>query len=86
MLTDYSGYLNIIPCVTDLNNIKGFKLLSLNVCSLIPKINVIRSDLHSVNYHILCLNETWLKPTINDSLINIEGCNHLLVDRRVRKC
>lgn len=84
MVNDYQGHQNKILSVKELNNIKGFKMLSLNIRSLLPKVNMLRVDLHDVNFHALCLNETWLKPIVNDNLINLTGYNHVRADRRVR--
>lgn len=73
-----------ISYIRDSNDIKGFKLIPLNVRSLLPKVNLLRADLHDVSFHVLCINETWLKPNVSDNLIKLEGYNLIRVDRKVR--
>lgn len=42
-----------------LNNFKGFKVLALNIRSLLPKIDILRLELLDVKFDALILNETW---------------------------
>lgn len=46
--------------VSDIANIKGLLLLSLNVRSLLPKINCLRIDFSCVKFDFFALCETWL--------------------------
>lgn len=62
--------LNIeLPKLSDLNNFKGFKTVSLNVRSLLPKINLLRTDLADTKFDVFAVCESWLKPNVDESLI-----------------
>lgn len=62
-----------LSLLSELNAFKGFKVLSLNVRSLLPKINILRLDLGDIHFDVLALSETWLKPDISDALISLDG-------------
>lgn len=60
------------------NNIK---VGHINVRSLLPKINQIRSVLEDNQYDILAITETWLSRHISNNLVNIEGYRIVRKDR-----
>lgn len=64
-----------------LNKFKGFKVMALNIRSLLPKIDILRLELYDVKFDALVLNETWLKPRIDTGLITIDGYQCLRADR-----
>lgn len=49
----------------DLNNLKGTKILSLNLRSLLPKINMLHNDLVDVRFDAFAICESWLKPSVD---------------------
>lgn len=65
----------------DLNCFKGVKILSLKLRSLLPKINLLRSDLVDVDFDVLAICETWLKASIDTSLISINNYHVFRGDR-----
>lgn len=64
-----------------LNKFKGVKILSLNIRSLLAKINLLRTDLYGINFDALAICETWLKPLVDDNLISIEDYQIFRSDR-----
>lgn len=60
---------------------KGFKLVAHNVRSLSPKIHKCIWETQNSNADVFCLSETWLRPEIEDTLINIPGYNSFRLDR-----
>ena len=62
-------------------DIKGFKLCSLNVRSLLPKIDEVR---HYMNgFDIICICETWLSNAVPNELVNIPGYVIFSQDRNI---
>ena len=49
---------------------KGFKIVHLNVRSLLSKFDVIHNDFLCNDIDILTLSETWLRPSIPDGLVH----------------
>lgn len=49
--------------------------------SLLPKIDVLRVDLHEIDFDVLCRTESWLKPTIDNALLAPKDYNLLRSDR-----
>ena len=60
---------------------KGFKMLHLNVRSLLRNICEIRQLLRQNDVHILSVNETWLDNSIQSNEIDIEGFQIVRKDR-----
>lgn len=54
-----------LPKLSDLIKFKGCKILSLNTRSLLPKINLLRTDLVNIRFDVLAICESWLKPWVN---------------------
>lgn len=66
----------------ELSTIKGLRIVHLNVCSLISKIDELRHTLIAVSdIDILCITETWLKPHHDSNLFNIPGYVLFRLDR-----
>ena len=55
----------------DITNLKGFKLVMLNVRSLSNKLLEIKSAFR--NFDIICLCKTWLNLTVPDVLLQLDG-------------
>lgn len=66
---------------TGLSKLAGLKIVSLNVRSLLSKINIIRSDFQELGIDFLTLTETWLKENVINDLVVIPGYNILRWDR-----
>ena len=56
-----------------------------NICSLYNKLNFVVNFLLHNNTHVLFLTETWLKPEIIDSMINIPNFTLIRSDRLDKK-
>ena len=71
---------NIDYCKQVINNLRGVSIASLNICSLVRKIDKLRILLSQSNLDILALNETFLKSVIDNEL-NIPGYRLIRSDR-----
>lgn len=69
---------------SDLITAKGLLLLSLNIKSLLSKVDCLRIDLVNVSFDFLALCETWLNPTISDGLLKIGDYCLVRADRNLR--
>ena len=65
----------------DLNRAKGFKVVHLNVLSIVKKIDQIRLLLQGSTIDVLTISETWLRPHLHSNLVNIEGFTVYRLDR-----
>lgn len=81
MATVNNNYRLSLDKLTDLNDYKGVKLLALNVRSLLSKIDMLRIELFKVAFDFLVINETWLKPNVNDGLLALHGYAFKRADR-----
>lgn len=79
MSNKFAGH-NHLSSPRDLNDIKGIKLLTLNARSLLPKIDILRVDFNNVDIDILCITESWLKPTVNDALLGLKDLKFVRLD------
>lgn len=52
-----------------------------DVMSLVPKIDELRIFMNTHKFGLFCITETWLKDSINDSIVDISGYN---IIRKVR--
>lgn len=75
------SYTYDLDSIDDLNKFKGFKLISLNIRSLLPKINLLRLDMVNTDVDVFTLNETWLKPTVSDGLLKLKEYGFVRSDR-----
>ena len=60
---------------------KGLKIVFWNIRSILNKIESVRTKLHDKNISILVITESWLKPDIPNTLIDIEGYATYRYDR-----
>ena len=67
----------------DLSNAKGFKIVHLNVCSIVKKIDQLRLLLADSKIDILTVSETWMRPHIHTELVDIQGCSASRLDRSI---
>ena len=65
-----------------LKHVKGFKVVHLNICSIVKKINQIRLLLRDVPTDILTISETWLQPHLDSGLLRMDGYKFFRSDRR----
>lgn len=64
---------------------RGLKIMSLNVRSLLPKIEQIECILNDEAINILSLTESWLKPSQENTLLRINNYKIYRWDRKLRK-
>lgn len=71
-------------CFVDLNCKlqKGLKIAHLNIQCLTNKIDYVNLLLHNNNIDVLCLSETWLTNSIDDSELSINGYDICRLDRQ----
>ena len=67
--------------IDSLNLLKGFKVVHLNVRSLLKKVDQIRLLLQDVTLDAFTISETWLKPHLDTNLIDLEGYKAFRLDR-----
>ena len=65
----------------ELGDMKGFKIVHLNVRSLVKKIDQIRLLLQGSKIDALTISESWMKQHLHTNLIEIEGFRALRLDR-----
>lgn len=59
--------------IEKVRTLRGLKIFLWNIRSLYPKIDIVREFIHDVGgVDVLCVNETWLKPTVPDGLVEIK--------------
>lgn len=64
-----------------LPKVRGFKMASLNIASLVLHIDELRILLAKQCLDVLCLNETRLDSTISDNIVHIDGYEIIRRDR-----
>ena len=69
-----------------LASLKGILIAHLNICSLLNKIDHVRSMAVRADIDILFLTETWLDPSIDNEEVNIPGYYLLRLDRDRSVC
>ena len=62
-------------------NEKGFKIIFWNTRSVLKKIDGVRDKIHTYLPNILAITESWLKPNLPNSIIDITGYNIHRQDR-----
>ena len=70
-----------ISNLEELNAAKGFKIVHLNVRSILKKIDQLRTYLFDSRIDVLTISETWLKPHLCSTLVDIEGFTQFRMDR-----
>ena len=74
--------LNGKKCYNNKNNkTKGFKIAHLNIRSLIKNIDQLRIYIHTQQFDIISINETWLDSTIANHEVDIDGHELIRKDR-----
>ncbi len=66
---------------SDFKSRTGLGFIHLNVRSLFPKLDMIKIWVNTTNADIIVLSETWLKKSITDDLIYIDGYKVYRTDR-----
>ena len=69
--------------IPSLSNVKGLKLVHLNVRRLPKKIDQLRLLMHVSNRYVLTLSETWLKDALSTKHFDIKGYTNFRYDRKV---
>ena len=67
--------------LSDLSAVKGFKVVHLNIRSIIKKMDQIRTSFLGLNLDVLAFSESWLKPYLNSKLIALDGFDVFRLDR-----
>ena len=67
--------------IHDLSNFNGIKMVHLNVRSLLKKIDQIRLLNEGSGIDVLTISETWLKPHLKTSLVDLKGYQAFRLDR-----
>ena len=75
---------NALP-VNELKGRPGFKIVHLNVRSLVSKIEQLRMDLPSSGIDILSISKSWLRSDIEEKLTTIPNYNIIRFDRRTKR-
>ena len=70
-----------IDTFEDLAKVKGFKLVHLNVRSIVKKINQLRLLDVDSRIDIVTISESWLKDHLHSRLVGIEGYDMHRLDR-----
>ena len=73
-----------INSIDKLNEVKGFKIVHLNIRSIVKKIDQLRVLLQDTSIEVFTLSETWLKPFLHTALFEIEGYKLFRLDRKIR--
>ena len=67
--------------IQDLRKCKGFKMVHLNVRSLLKKMDQIRLITEGSEVDVLTISETWLKPHLGTALVELDGYQTFRQDR-----
>ena len=78
-MSDSEGNKDI--CLHDIKNLKGFKIASLNINSLLRHIDELRMTITNLEVDVLTINETKIDNYVTDSEIEIPGYNVIRRDR-----
>ena len=73
-----------VHTLRELNELKGFKLLHMNVRSLTKKMDQIRVMLHDLNIDIITLSETWLNEAVNSKTVALQDYTLYRQDRNFK--
>ena len=65
----------------DVLKAKGLYFMHLNARSILPKMDEIRFLINKTQVGALCISETWLDPSINDSAIEMDNYSLIRKDR-----
>ena len=65
-----------------LHQMKGLKLVHINIRSLFPKIDQLRIILENSPIDIITLSETWLNTSVDSKMVDIKGFKLFRLDRK----
>lgn len=68
----------------DLNAYKGFKIISINIRSLLPKFHQFLLELDDCELDVICICESWLKKDLDLNHISIDEFSLTRLDRSVK--
>lgn len=63
---------------------KSLGFLHVNICSLLPKLDMLKSWVHTANPDVLAISESWLRKSVTNSDISLPGYNVFRQDRATR--
>ena len=66
----------------ELNEVKGFKAVHLNICSLPKKMDQLKLIMFDSKIDVLTISETWLSPHLCNGTYELEGYTSYRQDRR----
>ena len=69
--------------ISELNSSKGFKMVHLNVRSLLKKMDQIRLITNGSEVDVITISETWLRPHLDSSLVSLDGYQEFRQDRKL---
>ncbi len=68
----------------DFGERKSLGFLHVNICSLIPKLDLLKSWVHTGNPDVLAISESWFKKRVSDLDIFIPGYDVFHLDRNTK--
>ena len=74
-----------VSTFSELDKQKGFKLVHLNVRSLLKKIDQVRVMLADLKLDVVTISETWLNEAVNPISVELEGFVAYRQDRNFDK-
>ena len=74
--------MEIVSTLEKLSTKKGFKIVHLNVRSLVKKIDQVRLLLQDVKIDVFSVSETWLQPHLSTGLFEVSGFQMFRQDRK----
>lgn len=60
---------------------KSLGFLHLNIQSLLPKLDLVKAWIHTSNPNVLVLSETWLRKSVSNTEVHVNGFNIFRQDR-----
>lgn len=76
---------NILDNLSDPNQHKGFKIVSINIRSLTSKFVQLEAILDNTKVDVLCINKSWLGETTNNNQVRINDYKIYRLNRREKK-
>ena len=61
--------------------LEDLRLCHVNCQSLFAHLDEFRLFFADAGYHIICISESWLKPSISDSIVDLKGYQLFRCDR-----
>lgn len=88
---DTQSAISIVPdtnkarLLNEIKQMKGQKIIYLNVRSVYRHISEIQLDFEDTNFICLAFTESWLTSNINSNIISLKGFKHVRLDRQIKK-